>query len=215
MEPTTPAELKEAARHRFRAARQTMSREDRALSTTGLQRRVSEWLLHQPATATEGPVAAYLSVDPEPGTLALLDTLTRKGLDVVVPICEPDYQLSWCRWRSGVELHPSPRAPLLEPVGQRFHYAELLDSHGGFTLVLVPGLAVDRSGTRLGQGGGYYDRFLTQLRSAVPDVPAAAYLYEHELLPERSLAATALDMPLAGVFTPSAFHRIGPGDAAV
>ncbi|MHA7153793.1 5-formyltetrahydrofolate cyclo-ligase [Arthrobacter sp. TMN-50] len=215
MEPTTPAGLKEAARQRFRAARQAMSPQDRALAAAGLQRQVSDWLLDQPGTASGGLVAAYLSMAPEPGTLPLLETLIREGLDVVVPICEPGYQLSWCRWRPGVDLRRSPRAPLLEPVGQRFHYAELLESYGGFALLLVPGLAVDQSGTRLGQGGGYYDRFLAQLRSAVPDVPATAYLYDHELLPEQTLASTALDMPLMGAFTPSAFHRIGHGSAAV
>lgn len=215
MEPTTPAGLKEAARLRFRAARQAMSPEDRARSTTGLQRQVTDWLVHRSGTVDGGLVAAYLSMDPEPGTLELLRTLTRDGLDVVVPICEPDYQLSWCRWQTGIELRRSPRAPLLEPVGQRFHYSDLLASHGDFALILVPGLAVDRSGTRLGQGGGYYDRFLAQLRSAVPNVQAMAYLYDHEMLPKRSLVATALDMPLTGVFTPSAFHAIGPRGTAV
>ncbi|MBG6179795.1 5-formyltetrahydrofolate cyclo-ligase [Arthrobacter sp. CAN_A1] len=215
MEPTTPAGLKEAARHRFRAERQAMSDAARSRSSTGLQKQVIDWLAHRPGPANGALVAAYLSMDPEPGTLDLLETLTRTGMDVVVPICEPAYQLSWCRWHTGVELRRSPRAPLLEPVGQRFHYAELLARHGRFALVLVPGLAVDRSGTRLGQGGGYYDRFLAQLRSAVPDVTAAAYLYDHELLPEGSLIATALDMPLTGVFTPSAFHRLGPASTAV
>lgn len=186
-----------------------MSDEERRHSAAGLGQQVRQWLQASPGPHG-GLIAAYLSADPEPETTELLSGLIRDGYDVVVPICEPGYQLSWCRWSADVELHRSPRAPLLEPVGQRFSFSELLDRHGAPSLVLVPGLAVDHSGTRLGQGGGYYDRFLARIRTAVPDLAAAAYLYEHELLPKRSLARTDLDMPLGGAFTPSAFHRLRP-----
>ena len=209
MEHTTTAAQKEEARQLFRARRQGMSTDERLRSAAGLGQQVRQWLQDSPGPHS-GLVAAYLAVDPEPGTTQLLDTLIRDGYDVVVPICEPDYQLSWSQWKPDVELRRSPRAPLMEPVGQRFRFQELLATRGSCSLVLVPGLAVDHTGTRLGQGGGYYDRFLAQIRATVPDLPAAAYLYEHELLPHRSLARTDLDMPLRGAFTPSAFHRLSP-----
>ncbi|PVE19048.1 MULTISPECIES: 5-formyltetrahydrofolate cyclo-ligase [unclassified Arthrobacter] len=206
---TTTAAEKQNARQFFRSRRREMSNEERLRSAAGLAQQVRQRL-----QASSGPhgglIAAYLSMDPEPGTARLLDALNRDGYDVVVPICEPDYQLSWCQWSADAELRRSPRAPLMEPVGERFSFSELLDRHGLPSLVLVPGLAVDHTGTRLGQGGGYYDRFLAQARTVVPDLPAAAYLYEHELLPKRSLAKTELDMPLSGAFTPSAFHRLSP-----
>ncbi len=209
------AASKEEARAHFRAQRQAMPPAVRARAADGLRTQVRQWLRDQRGPADGELVAAYLSMDPEPGTTGLLESLTRDGYEVVVPICEPDYQLSWCRWHTDSELRRSVRAPLLEPVGQRSHFSELLDHHGAFSLVLVPGLAVDRSGTRLGQGGGYYDRFLAQLRTIVPDVPAAAYVYDHELLPGLSLGRTELDMPQTGVFTPSAFHLLHPGGEAV
>ncbi|MFD1845303.1 5-formyltetrahydrofolate cyclo-ligase [Arthrobacter flavus] len=206
---TTTAAEKLNARQLFRARRREMSDEERHHSAAGLGQQVRQWLQASPGPH-DGLIAAYLSVDPEPGTTDLLAGLVRDGYDVVVPICEPGYQLSWCRWSADVELRRSPRAPLLEPVGQRFSFSELLDRHGAPSLLLVPGLAVDHTGTRLGQGGGYYDRFLARIRTAVPDLSAAAYLYEHELLPKRSLPRTDLDMPLGGAFTPSAFHRLSP-----
>lgn len=183
-----------------------MSAEQRAAAAVGLRDRVLEWL--PPDTDRPGLIAAYLSVDPEPGTRELLASLAERGYEVVVPICEPAYQLSWCSWSAGVQLRRSPRAPVLEPVGERLSFSELLAGGRAVTLVLVPGLAVDRSGSRIGQGGGYYDRFLAQLRTIDPSVPTLAYVYDHEVLPAGSLATTPLDMPLTGTFTPSAYQPL-------
>ncbi len=206
MGPQSPATGKDAARQHFRAARLAMAPEERAKASAGLRQQVEGWLL--PGSNRPGLIAAYLSVDPEPGTLELLASLAGSGYEVVVPICESAYQLSWCRWSAGVELRRSPRAPVLEPVGERRHFTGLLTGGRAVSLLLVPALAVDRSGSRLGQGGGYYDRFLAQLRAVDPAVPTLGYVYDHELLPAGTLAATPLDMPLAGAFTPSAFHRL-------
>lgn len=206
MGPLSSATGKDVARQHFRAARLAMSAEQRLAAAVGLRDQVLDWL---PLGSTRpGLVAAYLSVDPEPGTRELLTSLTARGYQVVVPICEPAYQLSWCSWSAEVELRRSPRAPVLEPVGARRHFSDLLAGERAVALVLVPGLAVDHNGGRLGQGGGYYDRFLAQLRAVDPNVPTLAYVYDHELLPAGSLATTPLDMPLAGTFTPSAYHPL-------
>lgn len=183
-----------------------MSAEQREAAAVGLRTQVLEWL--PPGSESPGLVAAYLSVDPEPETHELLASLAARGYEVIVPICEPAYQLSWCSWSAETELRRSPRAPVLEPVGERRSFTDLLGGERTVTLVLVPGLAVDRSGSRLGQGGGYYDRFLAQLRAADPSIPALAYVYDHELLPAGSLATTPLDMPLTGAFTPSGYQPL-------
>lgn len=202
--------LKEELRRTLRERRRRLRREEQQDAAAALAGQVLGWLRTASSagssaadSAGKGVVAAYLSSPPEPGTEVLLPALVEAGYDVVVPVCEPRYQLSWVRWRPGVELARSPRAPLWEPVGERFHFEALLP----FRLVLVPGLAMDERGNRIGQGGGYYDRFLAQLVLEQPDVEQLGYLYDEEILPVGSVEATPLDMPLPGAFTPSALYR--------
>ena len=64
--------------------------------------------------------------------------------------------------------------------------------------VVMPALAVAEDGMRLGQGGGYYDRFLAELPQAVPTV---ALVFEDELLPAGAIPAEPTDRPVDGVVT--------------
>ena len=143
-------------------------------------------------------IAAYLGIDPEPDTAPLLRELHRLGYGVAVPVCEPGYQLSWTAWAPGVPLRRSVRAPVLEPTGPRQAFGELPD----VALILVPALAVDRSGHRIGQGGGYYDRFLARHPLGRADaVPRLGTVYRSEVLPAGAIPAEPYDQPLQGVFT--------------
>jgi 5-formyltetrahydrofolate cyclo-ligase len=69
---------------------------------------------------------------------------------------------------------------------------------GDCQLVLAPALAVDRSGTRLGQGGGWYDR---ALRFAAPEALVIAVCFPWELLPAGVVPRDAHDVPMAGALT--------------
>lgn len=64
-------------------------------------------------------------------------------------------------------------------------------------LVLVPGVAFDAQGHRLGMGSGVFDRFLARLRAARPGVPCIGIGYEFQLVP--TVPYEAHDMPLDGV----------------
>ena len=81
---------------------------------------------------------------------------------------------------------PLPDAPLLRP-----------------DVLLVPLLAVDLCGNRLGQGGGHYDRTLAALRASGP-VLAIALCWDMQLVP--LVPAAAWDQPLNAIATPTAFH---------
>jgi 5-formyltetrahydrofolate cyclo-ligase len=70
-------------------------------------------------------------------------------------------------------------------------------------LVLVPGLAVDRSGTRLGRGAGHYDRSLPQVRAGVPTVMV---LNDEELVDV--LPAEPHDRPVTAALLPGAGHVV-------
>jgi 5-formyltetrahydrofolate cyclo-ligase len=81
-----------------------------------------------------------------------------------------------------------------------------VDAVGGADVVLTPGLAVDRTGMRLGQGGGCYDRALGR-------VPVGTFtctlLYEDELLDE--VPSRPRDRRVSAVVTPAGVTRLRPG----
>ena len=100
-------------------------------------------------------VAAYVSVGREPGSGPLLASLVAAGKRVILPLLLPDGDLDWAAYQGPEGLLPASRG-LLEPVGRSLG----CDAVATADAVLVPGLAVDRRGIRLGRGGGSYDRAL-------------------------------------------------------
>jgi 5-formyltetrahydrofolate cyclo-ligase len=116
---------------------------------------VRDLLLATPEVRRAATVAAYVSVGREPGTGALLDALVVAGKRVILPLLQPDNDLDWAAY-SGAGALVSAGRGLLEPTGPRLG----ADAIGTADVVLVPGLAVDHTGRRLGRGGGSYDRAL-------------------------------------------------------
>ncbi|WP_262848466.1 5-formyltetrahydrofolate cyclo-ligase [Mumia quercus] len=124
------------------------------------------------ATGATRRVAAYLSVGREPSTWALVDALRARGLEVLVPRALPRRQMAWALYE-GRERLTLGRFDIPEPLGP--------DEPGGLSTVevaLVPALAVDVAGFRLGRGGGYYDTAL----AAHPAVWRLALAYDHEVV---------------------------------
>ena len=118
-------------------------------------RAVAEHLMAAPELRRAATVAAYVSVGREPGTGPLLAGLAEAGKRVILPLLQPDDDLDWAVYRGPESLVPARRG-LLEPVGTPLGPYAI----GTADCVIVPGLAVDRTGLRLGRGGGSYDRAL-------------------------------------------------------
>jgi 5-formyltetrahydrofolate cyclo-ligase len=135
-----------------------------------------------------GPVAAYASVGTEPGTSELLAALLRGSRTVLLPLLLDDGDLDWAAYDGA--LRPGPRG-LLQPAGPSLGP----DAVASCTLLVVPALAVDRSGTRLGRGGGSYDRALARATGL-----AVAALHHGELV-ER-LPAEPHDQPVHAAAVP-------------
>jgi len=121
-------------------------------------RALADHVMHAPEVQKAATVAAYVSVSSEPGTGPLLDRLRESGKRVILPLLQADNDLDWAAYEGAQGLHTARRG-LLEPAGRPLGHDALATAD----VVLVPGLAVGRDGTRLGRGGGSYDRALARV----------------------------------------------------
>ena len=121
-------------------------------------RALADLLMDTPEVRRAATVAAYVSVSSEPGTGPLLERLRQAGKRVILPLLQPDNDLDWAAYDGPRDLHTARRG-LLEPAGRPLG----LDALATADVVLVPGLAVGRDGSRLGRGGGSYDRALARV----------------------------------------------------
>lgn len=145
-------------------------------------------------------VCAYLPVGSEPGSPGLLDALTAAGAEVLLPVLLPDADLDWAVYSGEQSLVDGP-LHLREPSGPRLG----VDAVRAAGLVLVPAVAVDRVGHRLGRGGGSYDRVLTRVAGHVPVV---ALLHDGELVDR--VPVEAHDRPVSHAVTPGGgWQRLG------
>ncbi|MFE0043187.1 5-formyltetrahydrofolate cyclo-ligase [Streptomyces albireticuli] len=156
-----------------------------------------------PEITEAGTVAAYVSVGREPGTRALLDALRERGVRVLLPVLLDDNDLDWARYEGPDSLVRAGRG-LLEPAAERLGP----DAVTGADTVLLPGLAVDGRGMRLGRGGGSYDRVLERLDRAGVAPVRVVLLYDHEVL--ALVPEEPHDRPVDLVVTPGGVRRFSP-----
>jgi 5-formyltetrahydrofolate cyclo-ligase len=181
---------KAALRTQLLAARRGLGPDARAAAA----RSIRDAVLSLPQVQMAGTVAAYYSIGTEPDTHGLVFGLWKRGTYVLLPLLREDGDLDWASYEGPDSLRPGPRG-LTEPAEPPRGVAAITSAD----LVLVPALAVDRSGRRLGRGGGCYDRALGRVSASIPVV---ALLYDGELLP--SVPAGAHDRPVGLVARPSA-----------
>ncbi|MFD4952400.1 5-formyltetrahydrofolate cyclo-ligase [Streptomyces sp. NPDC058451] len=165
---------------------------------------LAERALELPELTQARTIAAYVSVGTEPGTPALLDALRARGARVLLPALLPDNDLDWGAYTgegSLARVQHGGRMALFEPTGERLGP----DAVTTADVVLLPGLAVDARGMRLGRGGGSYDRVLARLEAARAHPALVVLLYDTEVvehIPEESH-----DRPVQAVVTPSGVRR--------
>ncbi|MEU2118945.1 5-formyltetrahydrofolate cyclo-ligase [Streptomyces sp. NPDC016459] len=200
-----PSEMSEKTllRSRLLAARATLDAESLTRTAESLARHGVE--LAELAEAST--VAAYVSVGREPGTRALLDALHARGVRVLLPVLLPDNDLDWAAYEGPEGLAKAGRG-LLEPVGPRLGP----DAVCAADAVLLPGLAVDGRGMRLGRGGGSYDRVLARLTRAGADPALVVLLYADEVVAR--VPEEPHDHPVHAVVTPQGVTRFPTGPTA-
>jgi 5-formyltetrahydrofolate cyclo-ligase len=186
---TTPGDLA-AAKHALRV--ELRSRRDRrpAAERYAAAAAVTKALLG--GLAGTRTLAAYVPEAAEPGAGRLPAAYTQLGARVLLPVVPPQArELSWAVDTG--RLAPG-RYGLLEPLGPRLGVTAI----GAADVVVLPALAVDAAGVRLGRGGGYYDRALVHAR---PDAVLVAVVFDDELVDE--LPAQPHDRRVTAVVTPS------------
>ncbi|TVT51628.1 5-formyltetrahydrofolate cyclo-ligase [Amycolatopsis rhizosphaerae] len=166
-------------------------------ASISLQQRISEARALNDALralALPSTVCAYVPFGTEPGSIAWLDLLRGAGARVLLPVIPPEPgPLHWAEYTGTASLAPGRLRGVLEPTGPLLG-PEALGEAG---LVLLPALAVDRSGVRLGRGAGYYDRSLPHVR---PGAALTAVVRDDELVDH--LPAEPHDVLMTAALTP-------------
>lgn len=176
--------------------RNRLTRDDVQETDAALARRA----LRLPELVDARTVAAYVSIGREPGTHALLDALRARGVRVLLPVLLADNDLDWAEYE-GADLLVRARFGLLEPGGARLGVHAVLEADA----VLLPGLAVDSRGMRLGRGGGSYDRVLARLDAAGVTPYLVVLLYDNEVVAR--VPKEPHDHPVRAVVTPGRVRR--------
>jgi 5-formyltetrahydrofolate cyclo-ligase len=153
---------------------------------------------HLPGFIGDGDtVCAYVPVGSEPGSIELIDSLLRRKVRVLLPVARHDaagipLPLQWGQYRAGglVEARFGLREPSEPWLGA--------DAVVAAAVVLVPALAVDRGGVRLGRGAGFYDRSLVL---ADPAARLIAVVRDDEVVDK--LPAEPHDVRMTHALTPN------------
>lgn len=194
--PISPLQLRRTIRQ---ARRALTPREQRA---HGLA--VADRLRAHPLFLRARRIGAYLAADGEIDTQPLLHAALAAGKRCYLPVLHPfaGPSLWFCEWRDGDPLRVNRFAiPEPSPRSRPPHAARELD------LLLVPLVAFDARGNRLGMGGGYYDRTLAYLNHHAHWRRPRVLGLAHALQRVDALPKNAWDVPVDGVITERATHR--------
>ena len=160
---TDLSEQKAALRRSYTALRASLSPEERAAA----EEAIFETLFSSPLWKKAALICTYLPIRCELNTTAIVTRATAEGKAVALPVTVTGATEGRMVFRPllGLKLH--------ELKAGRFGIPEPPDTHPDLTLrdftgalILVPGLAFDHSGFRIGYGGGYYDRYIADLIAA-------------------------------------------------
>ncbi|MEU6646743.1 5-formyltetrahydrofolate cyclo-ligase [Saccharomonospora sp. NPDC046836] len=185
-EPANDKLSKGEWRARLTAERAAISAERRATEAGALAEAVT--------SLTADTVCCYVPFGDEPGSITLLDVLRGRGARVLLPVVPPTpAPLDWAEYTGASGLVTGRFRGVLEPTGPRLGPRGIAAAD----LVLLPALAVDRRGVRLGRGAGFYDR---SLPFAAPDTGLVAVIRDSELVDR--LPAEPHDIRMTGALTP-------------
>lgn len=168
----------------------------RAARSAAEKQRLDSLLLRRARACDAATIAAFVPVRGEPGSLEVLDELARRAR-VLLPVTGPlGRRLEWAAYAGVEHLVPGPLG-LLQPAAGDGSLLRDAD------IVLVPAVAIGLDGTRLGHGGGFYDRALT----GVPTGRLVAVVHDDEVA--ATLPVEPHDVRVGWLCTPTRLQRLG------
>lgn len=190
-----PKDSKQALRRNVIAKRKATTITERRQAGEALARGIDAL----PLPRQRRTVAAFLSMGSEIETRPLLHALAEQGYRILLPRLGSGLDIGWGEY-SDLPLEDLGMHRPQEPPGDTLP-ADALAQAG---LVLLPALLVDIHGTRLGRGGGWYDRALTH---CAPGTPMVAICWPWEVA-RTDLPRERHDIPVTGTFTPLGYSPI-------
>lgn len=149
-------------REKERLRRELLARRAALPEREAKNRAIFEAVSALPSYRRAGRILFYISSSQEADTRRLLKAALREGKEVFAPVSLPGGEMVFYRLLREEGLRPG-RFGILEPPALPERALRLREGEScSDTLCLVPGLAFDRLGYRLGYGKGYYDRFLAE-----------------------------------------------------
>ena len=142
-----------------------------------------------------GSVFFYLSLPDEVDTEKMIKESIRMGKKVLVPVTDTGNRTIRPSWLKNYEkeLGPGPYGGILEPKSE----CRRIAGNDKVKLAIVPGIAFDSSGARLGFGAGFYDRFLKRFKNGA----SVGLAFDFQIMPE--LPRRPHDVPMDIIVTPS------------
>lgn len=190
--------MKTRLRQHYKQIRSSLSPQEVAAHSQEVAQQLFSSILWQQATT----IMLYLSFQQEIITDGLFQQGWQEGKTMAIPICNPaDHTMTLTRLTSLAQLQLNQYGIRELPAEQQQPIAP-----DAIELSLIPGLAFDLQGNRLGFGAGYYDRYLPQLKH---DVPKLALAHQCQLHPA-TLPTDCHDLPMDYILTEQQLYHIRP-----
>lgn len=181
-----PLNGRDALRKRMKALRKEHLAHQ-AEDLSAWSRQIAQRVMRMDECAKAKRVMCYYSLSGEVQTAELLRALIAEGKEVYLPVTEKNREMNAVRLRDADAVHAGAFR-VMEPDGDETVEPNEID------LILIPGLAFDRTGGRMGYGAGCYDRFLPKCRGVF-----AALAFEFQMV--GSVPTDAHDVPMHYVVT--------------
>src|SRR5690606_5670794 len=194
--PTEAEQEKRALRAELRERRQLLSDAQRDAAASGIAIQLDALVREHEARA----VSCFLSTTTEPETRGFIRAAVARGIRVLLPITRADGLLDWAvaddvdQISEGLYGLPEPTGEVLGPIAVN-----------DVDLMIIPAAAIDRTGTRLGWGRGYFDKTIGSMEKCPP---VYAVIYDSEVLD--SLPREVHDQPVDGIVTPTQTIALSP-----